>query len=52
MRTATALTSVGVGVSNNIPHQENASQGDYTYQLTPSGNGTGSGRGKVIVKGS
>jgi hypothetical protein len=47
-----APTSVGVGVSNNIPHQENASQGDYTYQLTPSGNGTGSGGGKVIVKGS
>lgn len=48
-----ALTSVGVGVSNNAPHQENASQGDYTYQLTPSGNMQyGNGGGKVIVKGS
>ena len=49
-----ALTSIGIGASNNIPHKETANLADYAYKITKTGiaEGTGSGGGTVRVKGT
>ena len=49
-----ALTSIGIGASNNSPHKEIANLADYNYTLTKTGigAGTGSGGGTVRVKGT